>query len=38
MGKEKKPKKNRLETLRNLVGIIAGLATIAYRIYQFIKG
>ena len=38
MGKEKKPKKNRLETIRNLVGILAGFTTIAYRIYQIIKG
>ena len=36
MDKNKKP--NKLEILKNVVSILAGLATIAYRIYQFLKG
>lgn len=38
MSKEKKPKRNWLEIIKNLVGILAGVATIAYRVYQFLKG
>lgn len=38
MGDGKKPKRNWLEITKNIVGILAGLTTIAYRVYQFLKG
>lgn len=38
MNKEKKPERNQLETIRNIISILAGLLTILYRIYQFLKG
>lgn len=38
MGKKKKPKSNKLETIESAVTILAGLANIGFIVYSILKG